>query len=333
MPRLTDILGQDQATDVLRRAMESGKLAHAYLFVGPEGVGKASCATSLFAALNCESAPGEGCESCISCHKIANALHPDLLHLQPEGAFIKIGQVREVEEHLSFTPHEGRYRLVLIDGADRLNPNAANALLKSVEEPRPRTLFVLSASAGHLVTPTLVSRCQRIRFVPLSPEQVLEVVRRHSEATEEDRRAAAALAEGSPRRALKLLGGEQMATIQRTVRALLDGAGRHQVLPVFEAAAEAGRDRQLLQETLDVMRVWLRDLLLCREGLEQGRVVNSDQLAQLRQEAQRVSTPALLEQLRAVGEAQAALRGNVHPTLTLEHLVLRMRQVVEAGVS
>jgi len=326
MPRLSDILGQTQAVDVLRRAAAAGKLAHAYLFTGPEGVGKATCARHLAAALNCDSAPAEGCNECISCHKIEHGLHPDLLHIEPDGAMIKIGQVRQLEEQLSFAPHEGRCRVVLIDGADLLNLNAANALLKSVEEPRPRTLFVLVASAGHRVVPTLVSRCQRLRFVPLDADLVFQVVSRVSDAREEDRRASAVLAEGSPRRALRLIEGEQVTFIQHTVGALLRAAQSPEMLPLFAAAADAGRDRQALQEVLEVVRVRLRDLLLCREGLADGRVVDAERLPRLQQEAARTSRSAVLRQLRAVQEAQLALRGNVNPTLTLENLVLHMRQ-------
>jgi len=328
MPRLSEILGQAQATDVLHRAVRAGKLAHAYLFTGPEGVGKATCARHLAAALNCETTPGEGCDGarCVSCHKVSAGLHPDLLHIEPDGAYIKIGQVRAIEEQLAFAPHEGRYRLVLIDGADLLNINAANALLKSVEEPRPRTLFVLVAAAGHRVAPTLVSRCQRLRFVPLAPELVLEVIGRLSDAPEPDRRAAAALAEGSPKRAMRLLQGEQMTFIQQTVGALLRAAASREPLEMFETAAAAGKDRQLLAEVLDVLRVWLRDLLLWREGLAEGRAVNVDQLEGLREGAARLPRVAVLAQLRAVNAAQAALRGNVNPTLALEHLVLEMRQ-------
>jgi DNA polymerase-3 subunit delta' len=342
MPRLSDIVGQDQATDVLRRSTHAGKLAHAYLFTGPDGVGKATCARHLAAALNCLEHPREGCaggavqqngrgdqttdKPCISCHKIDNGLHPDLMEIAPDGAYIKIGQVRQLEEHLMFEPHEGRYRVVVIDGADQLNLNAANALLKSVEEPRPRTLFVLVASAGHRVVPTLVSRCQRIRFVPLEVGQVMAVVSTRSDAPERERRAAVALAEGSPKRALWLLSGEQMAFIQTTVGALLDAASRRDVLPLFEAAVEAGRDRKLLGEVLEVVRAWLRDVLLCHEGLGEGRVVNADQLDRLEREASRLSRAAILARLRAVNEAQAALRGNVHATLALENLVLQMKQ-------
>jgi DNA polymerase III subunit delta' len=327
MPRLADILGQDQALTVLRRAISARKLAQAYLFSGPAGVGKVTTAVALAAALSCEQTPGEGCDDCPSCSKIARGLHPDLLLVAPDGAQIKIDQVRALEQHLGYPPHEGRYRVIVLDGADQLNIHAANALLKSVEEPRPSTLFVLVSSATHRLAPTLVSRCQRIRFAPIDAAAVLSILEREGVGDEAQQREAAALSGGSAQRALRLLEGEHLGLIQRMTAALLQAAGSSSVLPLFEAAADAGKDRLELVEVLDYLRVWLRDLLLVREGLEQGRVLNADHLQRLRDEAQLLDRHAILRRLRAVDEAQAALRGNVQPALALENLGLRMRQV------
>jgi DNA polymerase-3 subunit delta' len=324
MPSLSDIIGQDQAIHVLKGAASAGKVAHAYLFTGPEGIGKATTAIALAAALNCETNPKEGCEQCTSCYKIKHRIHPDLIHIQPDGRYIKIAQVRALEEHLGFSPHEGRSRLVIIDGADHLNLNAANALLKSLEEPQPRTQFVLVAAAGHQVIPTLVSRCQQIRFLPLQRNDVLSIIQRCSDVDPADQRAAAALAEGSVKKAQRLLEEEQMSAIQTIVTALRETTRRREAVAIFQAASEAGRDRLLLREALDVLRIWLRDLLLCREGLGEGRIVNQDAMDELVSEAEQLSTPALMSRIRAVDEAQLALRGNVHPTLALENLVLRM---------
>jgi DNA polymerase III subunit delta' len=327
VPRLSDILGQDPAMQVLRRAVASGKLAQAYLFGGPAGVGKVSAARALAAALNCLDAPGEGCEGegCASCRKIAAGLHPDLMVLEPDGAYIKIDQVRALEEHLGFPPHEGRYRVVIVDGAEQLNPNAGNALLKSVEEPRPRTMFVLCAAATHRVIPTLVSRCQRVRFLPLAQEVVRRILETQSDAEPAARETVALLSGGSAGRALELLRSEQVEAIRSTLGALLAAARSDEAGALFDAAGAAGKDRLELQGALDSLRLVLRDQLLCAEGLDPGRIASDlDQAA--RGEAQQLGFRALLQRLRAVDEAQAALRGNVNTTLALEHLVLRLRQ-------
>lgn len=325
-PQFADIEGQPQAVEVLRRAAGGNRMAHAYLFAGPLGVGKATSARIMAAALNCENTPGEGCRDpgCDSCHKFEHGHHPDLIVLRAEGMYIKIDQVRAVEEMLSFAPHEGRHRMVLIDGADQLNTNAANALLKSVEEPRPRTMFVLSSAAPHRVTPTLVSRCQRVRFVPLPTDVVLRLLKRHSEASDEECQAAAALAEGSVQRAMRLLEGDQISSLNELVGDLVQAAQGNSATAIFDAAAGGGRDRQVISDSLDLLRIQLRDLLLIKEGAAAPPVTPGAD--QLRQRAQELPLGAILGQLRAVDEAQAAVRGNVHPALALENLVLSMRE-------
>jgi DNA polymerase-3 subunit delta' len=326
MPRLSDIQGQPQAVLVLRRAISAQRLAQAYLFSGPEGVGKVTTARALAAALNCPDSPGEGCDGCSACRKVAEGVHPDLHLIAPDQGSIKIDRVRALEEHLGFAPHEGKRRIIVVDGADLLNLHAANALLKSVEEPRPATLFILASAAPHRVVPTLVSRCQRIRFFPLRREALAALVARHSDADSASQGAAVSLARGSVGRALRLLESAQVATIQGTAGAILRAAQASTALAAFEAAGGAGKERLALAEALDFVRTWLRDLLLLSEGLDtEQRLVNIDRLSELRAEASGLSHDALLRRLRAVDEAEAALRGNVQQPLVLENLIFSFR--------
>jgi len=325
VPGLSDILGQEQAVKVLRRATRSGRVAQAYLFAGPQGVGKATTARALAAALNCEQEPGVGCGECLSCSKVDRGLHPDLVTLEPTGKqikSIKIDQARALEQQLAFRPHEGRYRLVLIDGAEHLNDNAANALLKSVEEPRPRTVFVLTTAAAHRVVPTLISRCQRLRFVPLSPEVVSRILATSApETDQQDREAAASYCEGSARRALDMLEGERISELRAVVDQITGAADTRGVGVIFDAAQEVGRDRVRICDALDLLRMRLRDGLLQLEG--GGDLPGGGDTA----EDPRAARERLLRQLRAVDAAQVAVRGNVNPALTLENLVLDLRGV------
>jgi DNA polymerase III subunit delta' len=325
MPLLSRIVGQEQALALLRRALEARRLPHALLFAGPEGIGKATCAIALAAALNCESQPGEGCEACVSCQKIGAGLHPDLIHLAPEGASIKIERVRALEERLSFAPNEASTRVVLIDGAERLTDGAANALLKSVEEPRPGTVFVLTSSAPHRVAPTLVSRCQRIRFVPLSTRDVEGILDRRGVPGDERRSRAAALSEGSVARALVWLEGDEGgAGLAARADALLLASRGEGVVELFEAAGEP-RERADLLLSLEILRVRLRDLLLSSLGLE-GHAIDLEGLGPLRDAALSKGVPRLLGELRAVEEARRSVERNVQPQLALENMILRMRE-------
>jgi len=169
--RLSEIVGQDRAIARLRAAIAADRVHHAYLFTGPAGSGKRATALALAAALNCDTAPGEGCETCDPCQKIAAGIHPDVVVLEREGAaqIVPIESIRnQVIARVGLPPHEARVRMFVLEEASTiaLQPAAANSLLKTLEEPPARTMFVLGTVAPDQLLPTIRSRCQRIAFAP-----------------------------------------------------------------------------------------------------------------------------------------------------------------------
>jgi len=171
MPTWGDIPGQDRVIARLRAAIAQDRVHHAYLFTGAAGVGKRRTALALASALNCLQSPGDPCGECEACDKIASGIHPDVVTLEREGAaqIIPIENIRrEVVTRVGLPPHEGRMRVFLIDEAGALQPAAANSLLKTLEEPPARTMFVLGTTSPDLLLPTIRSRCQRLVFAPVA---------------------------------------------------------------------------------------------------------------------------------------------------------------------
>jgi DNA polymerase-3 subunit delta' len=168
--RLADLIGQDTARTALLRAIERGHLAHAYLFDGPRGVGKRSAAHGLALALNCPTAPGTGCGACEICRRIDAGLHPDVPTFGPSGpgGQIVIDDARTIQALARSRPHEAAARVIVVEDADAMNPNAANCLLKTLEESLARNHLVLCTSAPERLLPTIRSRTQHVRFRPLS---------------------------------------------------------------------------------------------------------------------------------------------------------------------
>ena len=164
--------GQERAVAQLRRSIERGRVPHAYLFSGPPGAPLGDAAIALAMALACQRAPGNGCGAdpdtmCSACAKIASGIHPDVVTLVREGAaqIVPIESVRnQVIARIGFPPHEGEIRVFVVEEATAMAPPAANALLKTLEEPPSRTLFVLCTTAPDQLLPTIRSRCQRVRF-------------------------------------------------------------------------------------------------------------------------------------------------------------------------
>lgn len=340
MPCFSQIVGQARVVEALRRSLETGRLAQAYLFSGPEGVGKRTAALALAGAVGCHTSSGEGCDRCDHCSKIASGSHPDVIVVAPDGAFIKIDQVRALEPLLAIAPRESPRRFVVIDGAERLHPSAANALLKSVEEPRGDTTFVLVASAPHRVVPTLLSRSQRLRFAPLSPTQVEQITRDVLVAAGADLTAlpwAAAASEGSPGRALRFLTSEGSSRARELATAIeqattrpgdLPAAARARpaVLPVFDAAGEArGMERAEVSHAIELLQLHLRDRLLASAGLAPSSAASLE-AAGSEENAQFTDARRILRCIEAIQEAQQALRVNANAVLTLEQLGLALQE-------
>ncbi|MBI4730306.1 MAG: DNA polymerase III subunit delta' [Acidobacteria bacterium] len=170
------LVGQEAVVRALRAAAEQDALGHAYLFAGPQGVGRMPAAFALAASANC---PERGCGACPVCRKVLRRAHPDVHLVAPEGAQILVGQVRAVREEAFRSPIEGRTKVFVVEDAERMNAAAANALLKVLEEPPAGVLFVLITEAPEDLPPTVASRCRRLDFAPLGSAQVREVLAGH----------------------------------------------------------------------------------------------------------------------------------------------------------
>jgi DNA polymerase-3 subunit delta' len=169
----SDVIGQEKATKMLQGILSTGKLATAYLFSGERGVGKFKTAVEFASALNCESPVGsDACGSCASCRKIVSGQHPDVKIVTPENGLISVDEIRAVEEFLSFTPYEGKKKVVIVDDADLMNMYSANAFLKTLEEPPDDSIIILVSSRQEMLAETILSRCLKIRFSTLSESRL-----------------------------------------------------------------------------------------------------------------------------------------------------------------
>src|SRR5687768_16197305 len=233
--------------------LDAGRLPHALLFAGPPGVGKLTQARSVAMRLSCASPSGaEPCGACVSCHKIATGVHPDFAVLRPQGAgqVIAIGEIRDLAARLAYPPHEGAARVVVLDDADRLTVEAANAFLKTLEEPPPRTHFVLVSSAPDRLPATIMSRCQRVLFLPLAPPVLAEILAAAGVAPERAA-AVASLAGGSASRALALAQGDEIEKRRERVRGLAAAARGGGIKAAVDAASALAAQKEEIGPTLD----------------------------------------------------------------------------------
>jgi DNA polymerase-3 subunit delta' len=325
----SQIWGQNSAIQILRQALIHGRLAHAYLLIGPEGVGKRLTALNLAKAMNCLSPPepGEACEACSSCRKINSANHADVVRIEPNGDLIKIDQVRELQRQLRFRPLEGGRRVCILDCADRLNEAAANALLKTLEEPPAETHLFLITARPHRLLPTILSRCQWVKFKPLSRGHLAQILRAVSSLSEEQALFYASLSGGSASQALFL--GDRL-DFQKRVAWLQTFGGLFQKSPaeIFEICGQMAKEEDGLQDLLEIWKFWVRDLLVCKaipEGKE-DRFINHDCINEIRDQARGFSFEQLQDFYRRLAESQRYLALKVSRQAALETLMLEMRK-------
>ena len=330
------VVGQIRAVSLLQRSLEKEAVAHAYLLMGPPHVGKMTLALDLAKALNCE-APDPPCGECASCQKIASAKHADvqIIGLSQGGnseetkpkAEISIDQIREMQHSASLPPFEGRYKVYIIEGAELMSHEAANCLLKTLEEPVGKVIFILLTTNERLLPATIISRCQRLELPPLTAAEVETALNGRWDIEMPKAKLLAGLSHGrlgwalSAARDDDLLQqrSERMERLLNVIDA--DYVGRLEY--AIQLAAQFSQNRGLVGEILGLWLDWWRDLLLVKVGCVDA-VSNTDRLAMLTSWAEGyslVQMKGFINSLQATGEQ---LKQNANPQLVFEVLMLSM---------
>lgn len=328
------IQGHTQQINALRNAVKQDTLAHAYLFSGIPGIGKMTVAQALTKALNCGAGlDADFCDACASCLMISGGTHPDVQVIQPEGDFIKIAPIRQMQDRLLYTRFYDRYRVVLIDRAEAMNLQSANCLLKTIEEPPGNTVIILLTSLPYQIPATIRSRCQRVSFQPLASRQIEESLQEMlGPDTSGSYRLASRLAGGSLGRALRWQE-TGLLTRRQQLLALLAGPNPPRLSVLLDCADALGEDRAELLELIDLLRLWIRDVMIAKESGTEGDLVNIDLAGEAMAASRQLSWPLLFQQERLLAEVQAALQGPAHPKLAMERLLLTLTSAYGGCVS
>lgn len=316
------IYGQEGPISVLKSALEKKRVPHAFLFYGAEGIGKRTTALVFAKALNCEAGGADACDACTSCRKIDSGNHPDILIIRPEGQFIKVADIKELQERMRFRPLEGARRVVIIDDAERMNITSANSLLKTLEEPSPTNVFILVSSRPHLLPLTILSRCHRLRFNPVQRDVIAAFLKKELALAADKAHILASSSGGSIGRALTLHKGDYI-TLRDSILGRISKGALDPLGCLALAGALAG-DREDIQEALDILKTWYRDLLVFRETGRAEALINRDHADDIMRLAGFTGAEAILRGIRTIQGAAAAIERNVNKPLTLETMVFTL---------
>jgi DNA polymerase-3 subunit delta' len=334
------MIGHEWAVEYLQRSIASGHTAHAYLITGPAGIGKALLALRMAQVFNCEQSGDAPCLQCRACRRIASGNHPDvrLASMQTQAAGVKasdaarqkdlkIDTVRAWQRDIALKPYEGRHRVFILHDAERLNEEASNAMLKTLEEPPPFAMLILVANNTNLLA-TIVSRCQVIRLRPLPREHVAQALITHAGVEPERAALLAAWSNGRIGWALHAASSpDEILARQEQLETLLALHSQPHSISFRWAEDRSkeyrGGEQTTVLDWLDLWQSWWRDLLLTAAGCPES-ITHIDRREDLEREARRYKLQEIYRFVVRLDEAARQLRENVNPQLALENLLLHL---------
>ncbi|MFA6000606.1 MAG: DNA polymerase III subunit delta' [Thermoleophilia bacterium] len=361
-PQIFDgLIGQEHVARFLAAAIKQGP-SHAYLFLGPSGAGKMTAALGFAAALCCEQG---GCGVCPSCQKAARATHPDIEVVAPTGSFITVDQIREVNRSLNLHPHESQARIYIISDASSFNAESANAFLKSLEEPPRFVFFLLLAGREDHVLPTLVSRCQTVRFGPVPADDIESFLRDKYGVSETIAQAYARVSRGNLGLARALCEDEELVARrgrylqigENLTRGAWEGGAAQMAADILSAAQEAGEaveeetipegfiattkkrqeqdahrrssaaQRRELILALDFLESWFRDMMVMASGAGQA-VMNRDYELELEDQALASRAGSYRRAVGVIEATRSKLGYNIDLELALQAMFYQLQEVL-----
>lgn len=330
MSGFNTIIGQSLPVRLLKHFLTGETVPHALLFTGQDGVGKRTAAQLFAAGLNCRAAltvdEERPCGRCRSCRQIADGLHPDVLFIEPHKNSLKINQVRTLLATLALKPFEAAQRVAIIAQGQKMTVEAANALLKVLEEPPPNTILILTAPQRADLPATVTSRCRHINFMPLKAEDLARMLMTRDGVAAELAAAISAQADGSFAKARRLTDQQWDQSRNWVVRAAgLDGTptGRKRPLALsLTFAAQLAQRKENLTELLEILKTWIRDLAFLPYAPD--RLNNHDRQPGLAKARMALNDHQVWELWEAVEKAQKDIAGNANLRLTLDVMALRL---------
>jgi len=316
-----DIIGQEAAKQLLQSGLRQHRISHAYIFSGPPGSGQKEMALAFVQALFCTSGTEDACGECLECRKLLHGNHPDLHVIAPEGATIKIDQIRDLQRIFSYRSESGNPKAYIIEQADKMTVQAANSLLKFLEEPPSPALAILLSDNGRALLPTIQSRAQWVPFQPLDPETMLQIL--SGEGFSGTLARCAVQVAAGPEACRELLRQNWFAEIRNVVLQLgkeTAGRGGTPLVTAQQSVFKAGLGDHL-DMLFDLFHLWFKDML---HALYQrhDHIVFIDELDFIRRHASSRNPGQWIDAMTLAAESKKKLRQHMNSQLCLEQFLI-----------
>jgi len=337
MKSFREIRGQEMAIGFLKKAISNDKIATTYLFAGIKGIGKSSTALAFALSLNCGNpVDNDGCRECQSCRRMINGNHPDLLiiDLREKKGSIVIDQIRDINREISFPPALDGYRVIIIKSAEKMTVEAANAFLKTLEEPPSNNIFILNAVDTGQLLPTIISRCQKIYFRPINEREIEDFLIHNTDVEEARAKVAARLSEGSIGQA-KIFAQDDFISDRIDWIKMLHNVITSPFVSLFDIAQKLINKGSPKDNRMNLMlRVWrslYRDMLLIKYGGLQDFIINLDLKEQLEISSSAFTIDGLLQSISIIVRAERDLMANLNVLFLMERSLFALKRAVNSA--
>lgn len=320
----SDIIGHYQIRKALQRAFANGRVAHAYLFSGAEAIGKYKTALAFARMLQCTCGAESGAR-CLACDLTEGQVHPDITTVIPQGATIRLEQIREIQKDLPYQPRVGKHKIYIFDGVERLTEQAANSLLKMLEEPPAYVVFILLTVNTYSVLPTILSRCQHLSFQAVPADDIAVYLREHG-CQKEQAAIVAAVSGGIPGRAL--LWAESGYQLRDQVIHCLEGLKHAPPGKIWDAVSQLNQEREQILITLELISHAVRDCLVWKATGNRELLLYKDCTERIAVLTENAALDGLLAMYKELTGARHMFLGNANSRLLWEKICLRIQDAL-----
>jgi len=328
MARFQDIIGQEQIKEHLRNAITAGKVSHAYIINGEKSSGKEFIAKVFAMALQCEKREEEPCQVCHSCKQALTDNHPDIIRVSHEKPnTISVDDIRaQVNNDVAIKPYSGPYKIYIINEAEKMTPQAQNAILKTLEEPPEYAVILLLTTNVNSLLPTILSRCVVLNMKPVSDELVKKYLMEQLRVPDYKAEVCVAFARGNIGKARALASSEDFENVKSEAISLLKYIKDMELNEIIAAIKKITEYKLEINDYLDILAIWYRDVLLFKATNDVNHLVFREEIQSLRKIAQRSSYEGIEKIIEALDTAKHRLDANVNFELTMELLMLTIQE-------
>lgn len=328
MSLFEQIVGHENIVEQLQEIVRADKVSHAYIFNGEDGSGKATMAKAFAQALLCEQGGKEGCGECHSCKQILSDNNPDLIRiLHEKPASIGVDDVREqLVGDIQIKPYSGRYKVYIVDEAEKLTVQAQNAILKTIEEPPAYSVIIFLTNNSQVFLPTILSRCVVVNFRPLRDSLIEDYLIKNYKLPEYDAKMCASYAQGRLGKAIALVASDEFKQIKSEAIALVKNAHTWDVADLVDAVKKVSDYKVSISDYIDILQMWYRDVLLFKVTRDANMLVFSEEINTIRKQASQSSYEGIENILKGLEIAKARLAANVNFELAIELMLLNIKE-------